>query len=225
MLNRSKDPFVFKSQHALVEILAGAEASDIVELLQHLRTVPESSIYYHTHHYLQQHQHLTPEPPNDLAYWVTEVLQEEELGERLAAIDTIRFGTLEALRAELVRCIETYAQADRPLRKSPPGEKFYYMKCVLFNMPTNHRVHDLREFLEALRNVTIRSLYNHIFEARLRPPLGLNDFSHWLDSALGEKDLAAAIQQMDPYTQTLEGLRGRIVRAVERRLAQEGTAS
>lgn len=224
MLKRSKDPFIFRSQHALVEILSGAEASDLVELLQHLRTVPESSIYYHTHHFLQQHQYLTPEPPNDLAYWVTQVLQEEELGERLAAIDTIRFSTLEALRAELVRCIESYLRPDLPLRKAPPGEKFYYMKCVLFNMPTCYRVHDLREFLEALKQVTTRSLYDHIFEARLRLPLGLNDFSHWLDTALGEKDLAAVIQKMDPYTQTLEGLRGRIVRAVERRLAQEAAS-
>jgi hypothetical protein len=52
---------------------------------------PPSVVFQHTHHFLVQHQELSPEPPNDFAYWVATVLQEDELGERLAAVDTVRF--------------------------------------------------------------------------------------------------------------------------------------
>ena len=59
---------------------------------------PQSSIYYHTHRFLQQHHYLSPEPPNDFAYWVTNILGLDALGERLASIDIIHFMDMEALR-------------------------------------------------------------------------------------------------------------------------------
>ncbi|HTR80235.1 MAG TPA: DUF5752 family protein, partial [Bacteroidota bacterium] len=61
-------------------ILLGKKASNLTELLDGLRTVPGSSIYYHTHRFLQQHNYLSPEPPNDFAYWVTGVLNDTVLG-------------------------------------------------------------------------------------------------------------------------------------------------
>ncbi|MGZ7046584.1 MAG: DUF5752 family protein, partial [Candidatus Aminicenantales bacterium] len=79
-----------------------------------------------------------------------------------------------------------------------------------------------REFLDGLNSVSISRLYLHIFEARLRPPLGVNDFSLWFEKELGEKDLATSVDHLDPYTQTMEGLRRRIAGLVEERL--EGMA-
>ena len=90
-LIKAKEPFIFKTQLSLVET-TGLKARDLTELSHYLKEVPEASIYYHTHHFLQQHQYLTPEPPNDIAYWVTNVLQEDEIGERLAAMDTVGAG-------------------------------------------------------------------------------------------------------------------------------------
>src|SRR5438876_10001227 len=97
----AKNPFHFVTQTSLVE-LTGLRARELYELLNHLKTVPLSVIYYHTHHFLRQHQFLSPEPPNDFAYWVTNVLQEDRLGEQLAAIDTIRFASLRLLKEALV---------------------------------------------------------------------------------------------------------------------------
>jgi hypothetical protein len=68
--------------------------------------------------------------------------------------------------------------------------------------------------------VTISSLYLHVFEARLRPPLGVNDFSLWFEKELGERALAGAMDRLDPYTQTMEGLRRRIAALVEKRLEE-----
>lgn len=82
--------------------LTGRHAADLAELVEHLRTVPGSVIFHHTHHFLVQHQHLSPEPPNDFAFWVTNVLQEEALGERLAAIRTVQFPSPRELRERII---------------------------------------------------------------------------------------------------------------------------
>ncbi len=216
---KAKEPFIFKTQLSLVET-TGLKARDLIELNRYLKEVPEASVYYHTHHFLQQHQYLTPEPPNDFAYWVTNVLQEEIIGEKLAAIDTVRFSSLLSLREAIVSTIDRYLQEKPALRTAPDGEEFYFMKCVLFNLPTSCKAHDLREFLGCLEKVSIGSLYNHVFEARLRPPLGVNDFSHWLSSALDEKKLASKIDKLDPYTRTMEGLRKKIMSFVVDRLKE-----
>src|SRR3989338_3223684 len=168
-LTQAPMPFLFRNQLSLVE-MTGLEAKDLHELSQHLKSVPEHSIYYHTHHFLQKHQFLTPEPPNDFAYWVTEVLQEDQVGEQLAAIDTVRFQTLESLRSAVVGVIEKYLLQRPILRKAPEGEEFYFMKCLLFNVPTPHQASNLHEFLDCLKKISIGCLYNHVFQARLRTP-------------------------------------------------------
>ena len=218
-LIKAEKPFIFKTQLSLVET-TGLKARDLAELSRYLKEVSESAVYYHTHHFLQQHQYLTPEPPNDFAYWVTQVLQEEIIGERLAAIDTVRFSTLSSLRDAIAGTIERYLQEKPALRTAPDGEEFYFMKCVLFNLPTSYKAHDLKEFLECLEKVSIGSLYNHVFEARLRPPLGISDFSNWLSASIQEKRLASKIDKFDPYTQTMEGLRNKIMSLVKDRLEE-----
>ncbi len=216
---KASEPFVFKTQSSLVEMM-GLKARDLAELCRHLKEVPESSIYYHTHHFLQQHQFLTPEPPNDFAYWVMQVLQEDLIGEKLMAIDTVRFSSLASLREIIVRTLDNYLQEKPALRSAPEGEEFHFMKCVLFNIPTSYTARNLQEFLKCLELVSIGSLYNHVFEARLRPPFGMSDFSNWLSTALQEKELAAKIDRLDPYTQTMEGLRKKLIALVSARLKE-----
>lgn len=54
--------FQFYTRLSLREA-TGLRAVTLSRLLKFIRTVPGSVIYHHTHHYLQQHQYLTPEPP------------------------------------------------------------------------------------------------------------------------------------------------------------------
>src|SRR5665647_2762257 len=82
--------FNFHTQYHLVELL-GSKARNPVELLEGIKTVPESCIYFHTHRFLQQHHYLSPEPPNDFAYWISGSLGLNDIGERLASIDTVRY--------------------------------------------------------------------------------------------------------------------------------------
>jgi hypothetical protein len=219
-LIKAKEPFRFCTRLHLSE-LTGLRATTLGQLLAFIREVPGSCIYHHTHRFLQQHQYLSPEPPNDFAYWVTDILGEDELGERLASIDTIQYSTIRDLREKIALTIEEYLK-DNPLAKmkfSRPGEEFHFIKSISFILPTNYAAYDLKEFLDILKKITIDSIYFHIFEARLRLEKPINDFSFWIENSLGDKKLAENISGFDPYTSTLDELRRKIIRIIERKIS------
>lgn len=215
-LIKAKEPFRFYTRLHLSE-LTGLRATTLSQLSGLIREVSGSSIYHHTHRFLQQHQYLSPEPPNDFAYWVTEVLGEDELGEKLASIDTVQYSTIRSLREKIAETIEAYLKdnALAKLKFAREGEEFHFVKSVSFILPTDYAVYNLREFTDALKKVTIDSIYFHIFEARLRSEKGSNDFSNWIGSSIGDKELASEISRLDPYTYTLEGLRNTLINMIE----------
>ena len=217
--SNTREPFEFQSRLNLT-LLTGVRARDLAELAEHLRTAPGAVIYHHTHHFLVQHQFLSPEPPNDFAYWVSNILLEERLGEELAAIDLLEFHRLGDLRDALVGVIANHMERASEVRAAPPGMEFYFMRSVSFVLPTGLRVHDLREFYAALERVSPSAIAYHMFDARLRLERGDNDFSYWLENTLKETSVAAALRTLDPYTHTEEGLRRRMLAAIERRLYQ-----
>ena len=196
-------------------ILLGLHARNATELLDGIRNVPKASIYYHTHRFLQQHHYLSPEPPNDFAYWVSEVLNDSLLGEMLSSIDTIQFNSIADLRTSLVEVIGPYVQPEGRGRQCPPGEEFHFMAARTFVLKTAYVAHDLVEFVAALEKVSINSLYYHMFDSRLRLGQSENDFSAWL-AELGKPQLADEVRELDPYTHTLEGLRQKVLTLVNR---------
>jgi uncharacterized protein DUF5752 len=221
MATPSAQPFHFLTSLDLT-LLTNRRARDLADLLEHLRAVPGSVIYYHTHHFLVQHQYLSPEPPNDFAYWVTNVLQEDRLGEQLAAIDLVQFRTIRALRERIVAVIENNLEQRTQLRTAPEGEEFHFREAASFILPTPLVARDLSEFADRIEQIGLGSLSFHVFAARLHLEKGENDFSEWLSTSLGEHDLAREIARLDPYTYTLDGLRTEVARLVRRRLQQRG---
>lgn len=220
-LGKAKEPFIFSTQVFLTE-LTGLKATNLQQLLDLIKTVPGSVIYHHTHHFLQEHQYLSPEPPNDFAYWVTEFLGEIRLGEYLLSIDTIQYTTIRELRNEIVRIIENYVK-DYPTSLNKftiAGEEFHFLKSVSFVLQTSYTASDLKEFQAALQQVTVDSIYFHMYEARLRIRRGTNDFSTWLEDCLSENRLANKIASLDSYTHTLDNLRFAIIKLVEKRIAE-----
>jgi hypothetical protein len=209
------ESFHFYTRLNLVELL-GKMAKNVIELLEGIKQVPGSSIYYHTHRFLQQHHYLSPEPPNDFAFWVRASLGLDMLGEHLASVDTVRFRTIGDLRAKYIEILESYiAKKNSRIIDCLEGEEFHFMSCRTFILPTSYKAQDLKEFLEILQKISINSLYFHIFEARLRLERGENDFSNWFE-AMGMKKLARDISRFDPYTITLEGLRKKIIQSVSK---------
>ncbi len=214
-------PFRFFTQVSIPE-LTGLKASNLQQLLYLITAVPGSVIYYHTHRFLQQHQYLSPEPPNDFAYWITGILGEEEPGDALYSFDTIQYSTIRELRDEIIRTIENYiVQRPRALHKfATPGGEFHFVKSVSFVFQTPYTASDLKEFQVVLQRVTLNSIYFHMFEARLRIGQGTNDFSLWLEDGLSEKKLASKIASLDPYTHTLDNLRITLIKLIEKRIVE-----
>jgi hypothetical protein len=216
-LVKASEPFRLCTRLHLSE-LTGLKAATLGELLELIRTVSGACIYHHTHRFLQQHQYLSPEPPNDFAYWVDNVLGDDRLGEKLASIDIIQYPCLRSLREKIIAVIEEY------LRKYPsaakrfvdPGAEFHFIKSISFVFPTHYTANDLRELADILKNITIDSIYYHIFESRLRLEKGKNDISLWIEKSIGNKSLADKISRLDPYTFTLEDLREMLVSLIER---------
>lgn len=195
-------------------LLLGVRAKTIHELLIGIRSVPESSIYFHTHRFLQQHHFLSPEPPNDFAYWVTNGLGDDVLGEKLWSVDTVRFQNVDGLREKLIAILESHVNSQRRTAESQEGEEFHFMASRIFVLRTPHVAHDLTEFAERLGKVSIGSIYFHMFDAKLRLKTGENDFSRWFRDQ-GKLALANEIKRLDPYSYTLDGLRRRIVALVK----------
>jgi hypothetical protein len=149
------------------------------------------------------------------------MLGERQLGEQFAAVDIVRFQSLEALRDALIGILERPIAGGTIQRVVPDGGEFHFMKAVNFILPTPYQASTLSEFLDGLKKISVHSLYHHMIDARLRLKREQNDFSAWLEHTLGEQSLARAIARMDPYTQTLEGLRRRIARLIAQRVQEQ----
>ena len=191
-------------------IMLGMRARDVAGLLEGIRTVPSSSIYHHTHRFLQQHHYLSPEPPNDFAYWITEVLNDAALGERLSSIDIVQFHSIGDLRKNLIDLIKSYVDEGGDTIRCHPGQEFHFMASQTFVIRTAYAARSLREFADNLQRVSVGCIYYHMFDARLRLEQDDNDFSRWFQE-LGNRRLAEEVRQLDPYTHTLEGLRKRLL--------------
>lgn len=219
LVKKAKQTFRFFNRVHLTE-LTGLKAKNLKELVDILKNAPDSIMYYHTHHFLEEHHYLTPEPANDFAVWVTDVLADEVLGEKLANVDAFEFATLSALRERIVNVIEEYMSLEPDVRKAPDGREFYFMKSISIILPTPYEARDLIQFVEVLRKLSLSSLYFHIFESRLRLGKVTNDFSVWLESSLDEPELAAEVAKFDPYNHTLEGTRSQLIQLTEKRIKQ-----
>jgi hypothetical protein len=211
---RSMNEFQFKTKLDLT-LLLGRRARNAVELLQGVREAPDSCIYYHTHRFLQQHNYLSPEPPNDFAYWASEVVNDVILGEALWSIDIVQFGSIAELRTAFTEVLSSHVKNAANVRECPPGGEFHFMASRTFVLTTNHVAQSLAEFRHILRDISVNSLYYHMFDARLRLEASENDFSRWF-KVLGKDRLAEETARLDPYSHTLEGLRKRILVLTER---------
>jgi small-conductance mechanosensitive channel len=218
-LKKAKESFHFFSRTHLTE-LTGLQAKNLKEFVDIIKTIPDAVMYYHTHHFLEEHHYLTLEPSNDFGIWVTDSLGEEALGERISSINAFDFPTLGVLKERLVDIIEEHLAKSPNSRETMKGREFYFMKSVAVIVPTNYFADDLNEFKEILSKISIGSLYFHIFESRMRLGKGLNDFSVWMRDSLGENELSEQIERFDPFSCTLEGLRLTLIQSIEKHIRQ-----
>ena len=207
---KTKGPFYFYTASQLVEI-TGKRAGNLKEFVEILKTIDDSSVFYHVHHAFREHQYAPGIYSNDFAHWVEEEVGENALAERLSNINIKDYIDIKSLKAMIVEIIEQYIANSADSGGIKAKHKFYFCKYIGIVQKTKYEAGNLEEFCESLKKVGLRSLFFHFFEARLRLYRKTNDFSDWIKSNYGDDELARKIEALDPYQYTMDDLRDKII--------------
>ena len=205
-------PFDFR---ACISVLksTGKKARNLRELRDIISVVSEDCLFHHTYQYFLKGHVL--EYTNDFAHWAGESLEERALAERLANIDPYDLGSIDAVRRALVDAIDDYLVHFPEPREAMASDEFYFNETVSLVFPVGVRARNLAEFLAAVKYVDAASIYYHFFEARMRLGSGKDDFSSWMDQALGKTELALKVRSIDPFMHSLEDIRRHLIDLVE----------
>jgi hypothetical protein len=223
MSNRSADmPFRFVSCMELREVL-GKRATDEHRLLELIEEVPADSIYYHTHSYFLRHAYTQQLYSNDFATWVVLYAQDRVLGERLGVLDPFAFSDIEQLRDEILQIMADHLNHSTATSRCVVSEPFEFIRSHIIEIPLGLEARTLSEFYDALANVEVGAVYNHVCEARMRKRLLSVDFARWLSSekGLGLQELALQVEQVGRLGLSLEGMRNKILRLCVGELARQ----
>ena len=212
-----KGAFEFRECRKILRA-TGIKASNLAELMEGIHTASEGSIFHHTQEYFFK-GHII-EYTNDFAQWAGSVLEERVLSENLSNIDPFRHRSAESLRAELLGAISSYLEKFGSPGRTLPGEEFYFQESITIVFPAGFKAMNLAEFLMAMRFVDTQSIYYHFYEGRRRLE-GVDDFSRWVEKALGLPALAEMIRSIDPFMHNIEGVRDHIVSFLEAALKEE----
>src|SRR5882762_4696801 len=207
-------PFYFNTSAHLLRITR-QKANTLSEFLAALRECPEGSIFQHSFRTLQEHHFIREGFSNDFAHWALSACNEPSLAEGLASVDVREFTSVAELRERFVQIVQTFLQRNPTAGARTAKETFYFCASDTVVIPTSFVANTLHEFAEGLRRVSVHSIHHHFIEARLRLKLMSNDFSQWLEEETGLVEAAQAIERIDIYTNTMEGVRQQIARIVE----------
>ena len=194
-----------------IKELLGLKANDEHKLLELIEEVPIDSIYYHTHSYFLRHYYIKGPYPNDFANWAVAQVRDRVLGEKLGSVTPSVKRDLEDIRLELVEIIDQHLAGTKITPFVIYGEPFHFMKSTIISVPTGQSVSTLDEFVDVLEMMDASAIYNHMFEARQRIKRARSDFASWIEESLGLTTLADAIEGIDCYMYSLEGLREKLL--------------
>ena len=209
--------FQFQSSASLKK-LTGRRVYNLEDLLDTIKTCPDSSIFCHTFSAFLTMREVQVPYNTEFAIWVSRSLNEKALAEKLMAIDLSEYGTIESLRMRLIEIFEAYREQKPDAFQRIADEPFYLYDMIRIVYPTDKFAYDLKSFRELLPTISIYSVYFHFFESRLNTHLKADDFSTWIEESLNIPDLAQMISKIDISLYTLEELRTRIIQLIDEHL-------
>ncbi|MDO8427196.1 MAG: DUF5752 family protein [Deltaproteobacteria bacterium] len=100
---------------------------------------------------------------------------------------------------------------------------FKFFECFAIIRLTGRRASDILEFLEILKQISPEAIFHHMHQYFLKPhiipPEFPNDFAVWADETLGERNLAEALANVNPFEfASIEDLRAELVRIIAEHL-------
>jgi hypothetical protein len=214
LARKPSKPFYFNTSEHLLRI-GRQRANTLSEFLQALQECPDDSIFQHTFRTLQEHHFIRQGFSNDFAHWSLSACNEPVLAEQLASVDVREYTTIAELRVRMVEIVEQFLQEHPRSAERTAHEAFYFCAADLVVLPTPYVPDSLPGFVNGLRQVSVHSIHHHFIEARLRLKQMSNDFSQWLEEEMDLNKAAQAIERIDIYTNTMEGVRQQIARIVE----------
>jgi hypothetical protein len=211
-MKRAEQPFQFMAASYLIRI--GAQpVYTLGDFAKSLRTCPEASIFYHTFQSLEAHHYTAFS--SDFAQWALAACNEAALAEQLAVVDLRDIVTLEELRDILVGIVDEHLKLHPQAIDRRAFEAFYFSEAKEVTVPIGTPAWTLAELADGIRLLGHQSLHYHFINSRLRLQLKTNDFSYWIENSLNHPKLAARLNRIDFYNDTLDELRQDIVAMLE----------
>jgi len=216
----AKDPFWFR-ECFLMPMPLGRKAVNLRELLQTLREVDESVIYYH----LLQSRLTATQPvveyPNEFALWAATALQDSKLAEKLSSFDPFDYDNLEEVRGAMVDILEEYLWDLPSVPWAHAGFEFHFCEASMVVIRSETPANTLKDFCQGLGKVGLDSVYYHFFEARRRLEMSqMDDFSYWMEANFGLPELVKAIRDIDAYFYTLKEIRDTLLVLIREHLGE-----
>jgi hypothetical protein len=208
------EPFQLKTSSHLVEV-TGLRAWNMRQLGETIGMAPDESIFYHTYQSFREHHFVTEPYASDFAQWAEASLHFPLLAEELGVLDLRDFTSLEELRMQLMRIVMNILDENPAWARRPADYPFDFSRSHSVINELGLEANTPEELARILPQVSIRCLYYHLIEARLRLGLKDNDFSYWLRKQWQDNHkvvkAADAIEELDIYHYTLPALRDRII--------------
>ena len=208
-------PFEFFTVAPLTRV-GNQVAETLAGLHSGLEECSDASIFHHTFQTLGSHHFLTEGFSNDFAQWVLTATNRRELAEQLAALDIRDYLTIAELRSDLRRSVGTYCASYPQFADQAALERFWFCESREVSVPLNRSASTLEDFQAGVEHMSHASFYFHFIASRMRLHLRTNDFSLWLATELGLDQLAASVNRIDIYTNTLDSARTQLVRLLAR---------
>jgi hypothetical protein len=205
---------------SLVRCATGRSCSNLRELLEAIRVVPDAVLEHHMMRCALENHFELHEFPNDLARWCWAVLGDNMLGEQLGLIDPYRLRSTAALRAALANLIEDRLWGSDHLPQCRPGLELHFVESHLIAYDTGDRIFTPASLLETIDRMSSRSLFYHVHDARWRTAGQSDDFSLWLEKCGADASLVTALRGIDFYFLNLSQLRQALVEAFKHYVAE-----
>jgi Family of unknown function (DUF5752) len=209
---RADQPFQFMAASYLIRI--GAQpVQTLGEFAKSLGSCSQASIFYHTFQSLEAHHYTSFS--SDFAQWALTACNEAALAEQLAIVDLREVVSLEDLRTNLTTTVLDYLKEHPQAADRKAFEAFYFCEAREVTVPSGSPAWTLAELAEGIRQLGHQSLHYHFINSRLRLQLKTNDFSFWIEHSLNHPWLAARLNRIDFYNDTLDDLRQDILAVLE----------
>jgi len=190
-------------------------ALNLRELRDRITRCSQSALYHHFCETLLSPQFDYPDYRNDFAVWLKHHIDDNVLAERLGIIDPYAFASLEDLRSLVLELIDEHLGELPYTPSAHVGHEFYFVEATTVAFDTGKRISRPEELHDAVMKMTPGSIYFHFFEARRRPPLGLDDFSAWLQTlAEPAGNFVKALESIDFSFFTLSEVKKELLNAL-----------